>query len=112
MGNEGEILEVLLKKIEDLEKGNKQLNGSIDELKAIVLQDQKQKNLVKIEFYDVPEVAQLLNISKRSARKLFSQGLIEGMKDSTGRIKFNKTEVYKYIYSTLIPNQYGIKGSE
>jgi excisionase family DNA binding protein len=112
MGKEEEQLVILLKKLEDLEKGNEQINNSLEELKAIILQDQKQKRLGQIEFFDVSEVAQLLNISKRSARKLFSQRQIEGMKDSTGRIKFNKSEVYKYIYSTLMPNQYGIKGSE
>ena len=112
MGKEEEQLVILLKKLEDLEKGNEQINNSLEELKNILLQEKEKSDTGVDEdgFYDVAEVARLLHLNKRTIQRYWRENIIQGEKEAkNGRVRFKKSVILDHIKNTIIPNQYGLK---
>lgn len=75
----------------------------------LVLKELKKEQTSNIEnqYMDVSDVSQLMNVSKKTVRKYYSEKKLTGEKDFAGRLRFKRTDVELFI-SHIKLNKYGI----
>ena len=59
-------------------------------------------------YMDVSEVSQLMNLSKKTIRKYAAAGKLPFSKDVSGRLRFKKEDIEKFI-KNIQSNKYGIE---
>ena len=62
-------------------------------------------------YIDVSDVSQLMNVSKKTVRKYYSLGKLIGEKELSGRLRFKREDVEKFILN-IQKDKYGIQRSK
>lgn len=84
------------------------LQGFKDEILSTVKEfNKEQDSKLENRYMDVSDVSQLMNISKKTVRKYYSEKKLVGEKDFAGRLRFNRTDVEQFIINIKL-NKYGI----
>ena len=78
-------------------------NELVSTIEEIMVDNEDEKEA----YVDVSELSQLMNLSKKTIRKYASENKLPSDKDVSGRLRFRKKDVDKFI-KNIQSNKYGI----
>lgn len=95
--------------MEEEEKLEKILETKLQDFKEGILSAIRQEysSNIKTTYVDVSKVSQLINVTKKTVRNYYGEGKLIGEKESSGRLRFTREEVEKFILNTQ-KKKYGL----